>query len=462
MPHFKFKPMGKADFSQGRVSTIILRQSIPLALAQLVHLLYNIVDRIYIGHMPEQGTIALTGLSITFPLISIIGAFTNLFGMGGTPLFSIKRGEGRQDTAELILGNTFALLLLSSLLLMTTMLAFRRSLLFLFGASDVSYTYADAYLKIYLLGTPFAMLSTGLNGFINAQGFPVIGMLTTLIGAIINLVLDPLFIFVFRWGVKGAALATVIAQCASCIWALVFLFGRRAPCRIRIHMLRIHRDISTKIILLGSSGFMMQATNGVVQGACTSTLQGYGGDLYVSLFTILCSVRDLITLPISGLTSGSQPVLGYNYGAKRMERVREGIRFVTILGFIYTLIAWIIIMLFPKMFLRVFSDGSELILIGVSAMRIFFAAFFFMVFQFAGQSVFQGLGFAKYAIFFSILRKIVIVVPLTLLLPRIGLGVNGVFLAEPISDILGGTACYLTMKRKVYHHLGESSLQEDR
>ncbi len=451
--HGMGKNGSKPDFGAGRIPSLILRQAIPLAIAQLVQLLYNIVDRIYIGHMPGDGTLALTGIGITFPLISLIAAFTNLYGMGGMPLFSMARGADQPEKARTIMGHTMGLLIITSVILMAVIYLFQRPLLFLFGASAQSFPYANAYLSIYLLGTPCAMISIGMNGFINAQGYPTVGMLTTVLGAVLNLILDPVLIYVLHWGVQGAAVATVISQTVSCAWVLRFLIGGRAEITLKRKYLRPTRDLSRKIVTLGSAGFMMSATNGIVQAACTSTLQLFGGDLYVSIFTVLCSVREIMHLPIQGLTHGSQPVLGFNFGARKYDRVRSGIRFMTLLGLGYTLVLWVVVLLFPGAFLGIFSRQQDLIVQGMDAMRLFFAGFLFMTFQFAGQAVFQGLGYAPYAVFFSILRKVLIVVPLTLLLPRLGLGVNGVFLAEPISDVIGGLACFLTMRRKVYRRL---------
>lgn len=441
------------DFSQGSVWRRIVAQSVPLMLAQLVQLLYNIVDRIYIGHMPGAGSAALTGVGLTFPVITLIAAFTGLFATGGTPLFSIARGAGEEEKARRIMGNVFSLLSAASLVLMALCLAFRRPIMFLFGASEASYVYADAYLKIYLLGTPLSMLSTGMNGFINAQGFPRMGMLTTVIGAALNLILDPLFIFVFDMGVSGAALATVISQGVSCIWVLRFLTGKRVPLRLEKNILRLRADLVRKILSLGTAGFIMQGTNCLVQIACNSTLSLFGGDLYVGIMTVLSSVRSVLELPLSGLISGSQPVLGFNYGAKKYDRVRQGICFTTLFGTGYNVCAWVLVLLFPQALIRIFSSDPQLIAAGPQAMHTYFFGFFFMSFQFAGQSVFQSLGFARQAIFFSLLRKAVIVAPLTLLLPRMGFGVMGVFMAEPISNVIGGLACFTTMYFTVYRKL---------
>lgn len=441
------------DFSTGSVRRHIIAQAVPLMLAQLVQLLYNIVDRIYIGHLPETGSMALTGLGITFPVIVLIAAFTSLFGQGGTPLFSIARGKKDTREAEAILGNVFALLLGASVILFVVCYTLRRPILFLFGASEASYVYADQYLQIYLLGTLFSMLTTGLNGFINAQGFPKFGMITTLLGAVINIVLDPLFIFTFNMGVQGAALATVISQGISALWVMRFLTGKKAILTLKRQHIRIDPARTRRICSLGTSGFVMQGTNCLVQIVCNNQLQAFGGDLYVGIMTVLNSVREILSLPMSGISNGGQPVMGYNYGAGRNDRVKECIRFTAVLGFVYTLVAWILVMLLPRQLMGIFASDAATIDHGVEAMFIYFFGFVFMTFQFVGQNTFLALGRSKQAIFFSLLRKAFIVVPLTLLLPHVGFGVNGVFLAEPISNAVGGLAAFITMWFTVYRKL---------
>ena len=440
------------DFSTGSVRQRIIAQAVPLTLAQIVQLLYNIVDRIYIGHLPDVGEMALTGLGLTFPVIVIIAAFTALLGMGGTPLFSIARGAGEDEEAERIIGNVFALLTAASAVLFTGCYVLRRPILFLFGASADSIVYADEYLRIYLFGTFFSMLSTGLNGYISAQGFPRVSMATTLLGAGINIILDPIFIFLFDMGVSGAALATVISQAVSALWVLRFLTGKRAILRLRREQIRIDISRTKRIMTLGLPGFVMQGTNSLVQIVCNTQLQAQGGDLYVGVMTVIGSVREMLSLPVSGISSGAQPVLGYNYGAARYERVREGIRFMSVLGVAYTALAWVVVMLIPGPLLSMFGCEPETIEIGTEMMNIYFFGFVFMAFQFVGQSTFQGLGKAKQAIFFSLFRKAMIVVPLTLLLP-VFFDVRGVFLAEPISNAIGGLACFITMWLTLYKRL---------
>lgn len=444
------------DFSCNTVSKNIISQAVPLILAQIVQILYNVVDRVYIGHLPGSDGLALTGIGLAFPVTTLIMAFTQLFGAGGTPLFSIARGAGEEDQAEKIMGNAFSMLVRCAAILFVFCYLLRRPVLFLFGASEASYVYADAYLKIYLLGTVFSMISAGMNGFINAQGFPGTGMGTTVIGAVLNLILDPVFIFVFHMGVSGAALATVISQMVSALWVMRFLTGPKAILHIRKEYFRIDWKLVGQIASLGLSGFIMQSTNCLVSVMCNTTLRDFGGDLYVGVMTVINSIREVLTLPVYGFTSGSQPVLGYDYGAGRLGRVREGIRFVTITGIGYTILAWIAVIISPGFLLSIFTNSAEMLEAGENALKLYFMGFCFMAFQFCGQSTFVALGRSKQAVFFSLLRKAVIVVPLTLLLPRLGLGVDGVFLAEPVSNVIGGSACFITMYLQVYRKLSLS------
>ena len=441
------------DFSKGPVWKCIITQAVPLTIAQLVQLLYNVVDRIYIGHLGDGNSIALTGIGLTFPIVTLIMAFSGLFGMGGVPLFSMERGAGEEEKAGKIIGNSFALLLCSSLILTVVGYLFSRPILFAFGASEDSYVYANQYLNIYLLGTSFSMITTAMNGYINAQGFPKVGMLSIIIGAVTNIILDPIFIFGFDMGVRGAALATIISQAISAIWVLHFLFGKKVLIPIQLKHIRIRKDITKEIFKLGTSNFIMAGTNCLVQIVCNSTLQSYGGDIYVGIMTVTNSVREIFNLPISGIISGSQPVISFNFGAKAYDRVKSGIRFNTFVGAAYTMFAWLLVVLLPQFWFGMFSDDLQMMDVGVGMLKLYFFGFVFMSFQFAGQSTFQALGDAKHAIFFSLLRKAIIVVPLTLLLPMMGFGVTGVFLAEPISNVIGGLASYITMRMTVYKKL---------
>jgi len=445
----------KTDFSQGSVPKNILRLALPMTVAQLINVLYSVVDRMYIGHIPDAAANALTGIGLTFPIITIITAFANLFGMGGAPLFSIERGKGEGEKAERIMGNTFSMLLLSGAALTVLVLLFKRPLLYWFGASDATFPYADGYLTIYLCGSLFVMTGLGMNNFINAQGFGQKGMMTVLLGAVINIALDPLFIFGLGMGVQGAACATVISQMASAVWAVSFLRGKKALLKLKASCMRVELPIVRQIVTLGMSGFIMAVTNSAVQIVCNATLQLWGGDLYVGVMTILNSVREVVMAPVNGLTSATQPVLGYNYGAGKYRRVRTGIKFMTVLCVAFTTGVWILLILFPEVFIRVFNDDPALIRAAVPSMHVYFFGFFMMSFQFSGQSAAVSLGKAKQAIFFSLFRKVMIVVPLTLLLPNLfSLGVTGVFVAEPVSNFIGGAACYITMLCTIWRELG--------
>ncbi len=442
------------DFSKGSVAGNILRLALPMTVAQLINVLYSVVDRMYIGRLPDAAGNALTGLGLTFPIISIVTAFANLFGMGGSPLFSIERGRGNLEKAREILGNTFALLVGTGAVLTVVILLIKRPLLYAFGASDATYPYADGYITIYLLGSVFVMVSLGMNQFINAQGFGRKGMMTVLIGAVTNIVLDPLFIFVFDMGVQGAALATIISQFLSALWAFSFLRGKKALIRLEWPCLKLRLQLVWQILSLGFSSFVMAITNSIVQVACNSTLQAFGGDLYVGVMTIINSVREVVSTPINGVTNAGQPVVGFNYGAQEYRRVRQGILFTTIVCVIYTTAVWLLLFLFPRFFIGLFSSEADMVEAAVPSMHIYFFGFFMMSLQMAGQSAAVALGRSKQAVFFSLFRKVVIVAPLTLLLPHLfGLGVTGVFLAEPISNFIGGGACYITMLLTIWREM---------
>jgi putative MATE family efflux protein len=436
----------KNDFTQGSVVKNILNLAFPMTLAQLINVLYNVVDRIYLGRISDGATLALTAVGLTFPIITIIIAFANLFGMGGAPLCSIARGQGDIKKAEQIMGNSFTLLILSGILLTILGLLLKKPMLYLFGASDVTYPYANEYLTIYLLGNLFVMIGLGMNSFINSQGFGKTGMMTVLLAAISNIILDPVFIFVFNMGVKGAAIATVISQFLSAAWIVFFLTGKKTILKLRLRNFKLNSRLVKDITMLGLSGFVASITNGTVQIMCNATLQHYGGDLYVGVMTVINSVREIVSMPVSGLTNGSQPVIGYNYGAGSYNRVRSAIKFMSTVCILYTLAFWGILNLFPRFFIGIFSQDPQLVEAALPSLRVYFFGFFMMSLQFSGQSVFVALGKSKQAVFFSLLRKVIIVIPLTLLLPQLfHLGTTGVFLAEPVSNFIGGAACFTTM-----------------
>ena len=378
------------DFSKGSIPRNIIAMAVPMTVAQLINILYNVVDRMYLGRLP--GHLSLTGLGLCLPIISILMGFANLCGMGGAPLCSICRGRGENEEAEDIMGNSFALLLLFGSALTVLCLLFRRPILYLFGASDITFPYANDYLTIYVLGTLFVMIGLGMNPFINAQGFSRTGMVTVAVGAVVNIVLDPIFIFGMNMGVKGAALATVLSQACSAVWVLKFLTGRKAILKLRWSALRLRANRVRRILSLGVSGFVMSMTNSLAQVLCNATLEAYSGDLYVGVMTVVNSIREIVTMPVQGITNGCQPVLGYNYGAGQYRRVRQGIRFTTVLTMAYSVAVWALVMLLPGPLIRIFNDEPELIAAGIPAFHIYFATFFCMAFQFIGQSTFVGLG----------------------------------------------------------------------
>ncbi|MCD7809890.1 MAG: MATE family efflux transporter [Erysipelotrichaceae bacterium] len=432
------------NFAIGSVPKHIMSLAGPMIVAQLINVLYNVIDRIYIGRIGSNATLAMSGLGICLPVITIITAFANLFGMGGSPLCSIERGKGNNNEAEIIMGNSFTLLLIFSFLIMIFFYAFKTPVLWAFGASNETFAYADSYLSIYLVGTLFVLVELGLNYFINSQGFARIGMMTVLLGAITNIILDPLFIFYFDMGVSGAALATVFSQLLSAIWTFQFLTSKRTILKLKLSCMKLKWHYVKRIFSLGTAGFMMGMTNSIVSIVCNSTLQIYGGDLYVAIMTIINSIREVTSLFGQGIANASQPVLGYNYGAKEYQRVVDAIKFTTITALALMLIVWLSVTLFPQVYISIFSDNSEIVADGAHAIRLYFFGFFMMSFQMCGQSVAVGLGKSKQAVFFSVFRKVIIVVPLTIILPRF-IGVDGVFISEAISNFIGGSACYITM-----------------
>lgn len=443
------------DFTKGSIPAIILSLAVPNTVAQVVNLLYNIVDRIFIGHIPQNAALALTGLGVCFPVISMISAFTQLISTGGAPLFAIERGRKNDKEAEAILGNCMTMLLFFGVILTVIILIFQRPILLLLGASEISLPYAMDYLTIYLCGNVFVMISLGLNSFINAQGFAKIGMLRTMIGAVSNLILDPIFIFVFDMGVKGAALATIISQFLSAAWTLAFLVGKKTEIRLKLsEMKNLSFARIGNICKLGIAGFIMQVTNSVTQSAYNACLLQYGGDIYVTVMTVINSVRDLIGMPTSGIAGSAQPVISYNYGAKKYSRVCKAIKFMACILIVYTLLAWLLVFLMPEFFIRIFNSDPKLLEVGVRGLHIYFFGFCFMALQSVGQSTFTALGKSKFAVFFSIFRKIIIVLPLIYILPGwFGLGTDGVFLSEPISNVIGGGACTVIMLLTVYRKL---------
>ena len=440
--------MKRIDFENGTITGNILGAGLPMLVAQLLNLLYNVVDRIYIARIPGEGTAALGAVGLCFPLIVIITAFANLFGSGGAPLFSIYRGKKKEPEAVCIMNTSFTMLSASALILMVIGLCFARPLLILFGASSEALTYALPYLMVYLIGTLPSMLSVGMNPFINAQGYSVIGMTSVAIGAVANLLLDPLFIFVLGFGIRGAAIATVISQVLSAVFVLYFLTRKS---ELKVRLLRKSEvpkclGYAKNITSLGTAGFIMQITNSLVTICCNNVLSVTGGDIYISVMTIVSSVRQLVETPIYAMNEGTSPILSYNYGAVRPARVRKAILVLGMMILAYTAVMWSLIILVPGTLIRVFTSDTSLVQDTIPALNQYFAAFIFMDLQYIGQTVFKSLNKKKQAIFFSLLRKVFIVVPLTYLMPyALHMGTRGVFLAEPVSNVIGGSLCFITM-----------------
>ena len=440
--------MKQIDFEHGTVTSNILNAALPMLVAQIFNLLYNVVDRIYIARIPDIGTTALGAVGLCFPVIVIITAFSNLFGTGGAPLFSIARGKGDREEAGQIMNTSFTMLCCCAVMLMLFGLIFARPILRIFGASNEALPYAYPYMMIYLLGTVASMIATGMNPFINSQGYSTVGMLSVALGAITNLILDPVFIFVLDFGIKGAAIATILSQFLSAAFVVNFLHNK-AEYRVKLLKFRELADSLTllkNIVSLGTAGFIMQLTNSLVTICCNNVLAVTGGDLYVSVMTIVSSVRQIIETPLHSLTEGSSPILSFNYGACKPKRVKKAAIVMTLLVLAYSAIAWGAILLVPEFLIGIFSSDPVLQADAVPALKLYFAAFIFMDLQYIGQTTFKSLNKKKQAIFFSLLRKVFIVVPLTYFLPYgLHMGTNGVFMAEPVSNVIGGSLCFITM-----------------
>ena len=435
------------DMGTGSIPKLMAQLAIPAVVAQVVNLLYNIVDRIYIGHMSEVGAIALTGVGLFTPILMLINAFAMLAGSGGAPRAAISMGEKDNHTAEKILGNCFSLLLILAVMLTISFYALAPTLLRLFGASDVTLPYAADYARIYILGTVFVLIVMGMNTFISTQGFAQISMMTTVIGAVINIILDPIFIFGLHLGVRGAALATVLSQAVGAIWILRFLTGNQTILRLRKENLKIESKIILPCVGLGVSSFVMLATESLLSICFTSSLSRYGGDLAVGAMTIITSISQLATLPLQGICQGGQPLISYNFGARKTERVKQAFYCQLIVCVGYAILFWALVMLAPKIFAGMFTNDDALTEYTVWALRIYMVGIFALGAQICCQQSFMALGQAKISLLLACLRKIVLLIPLILLLPFFFADkVFAVFLAEPISDILAAvitTTCFL-------------------
>ena len=425
--------------------------AIPSVIAQLINVLYNIIDRMYIGHIPGSGPVALTGVGLTFPIITLISAFSAFIGAGGAPLASISLGKGDRDRAEKILGNGVSVLLIFSASLTVLFMLFRRPLLYMFGASDQTIRYGVDYITIYLLGTVFVQLALGLNMFITSQGQARTAMLSVLIGAVINIVLDPVFIFALHMNVQGAALATVISQAVSAIWVVHFLSSEKSAIRIRRKNMIPDLSIIKKIMAIGISPFIMQATESAISIVLNRGLSIYGGDLYVGSMTILQSVMQLIVIPIQGFTQGVQPIISYNFGARKFDRVKKTYRLTICFTFTVATFLCILTLFLPGMFAGIFTSDQELIALVKKVMPIFMAGIAVFGIQMGCQTTFMGLGQAKISLFIALLRKVILLIPLALILPKF-FGVMGIYYAEPISDITAATTAtiiFLCVRKRI-------------
>ena len=413
---------------------LIVSLAVPSAAAQLINVLYNIVDRMYIGHIPGAGAAALTGVGVTFPVIMVVSAFSAFAGAGGAPLAAIALGKGDRNSAEKILGNAVAMLTVSAILLAVVFTIFMEPVLYLFGASTATIGYAESYLSVYLLGTLFVQYSVGLNTYISCQGHAKTAMLSVLIGAVLNIGLDPVFIFALDMGVRGAALATIISQAVSAVWVIRFLTSSRSGLRIRRTNVAPDGAVIRRIMGLGISPFIMQATESLIIIVLNNGLQRYGGDLYVASMTILQSVMQFVFIPVSGLTQGTQPIISYNYGAGNTGRVKQTFRIVLVVTVLLTIGSWLVTTLLPGLFAGIFTEDEDLIHLVEQVMPVFMGGVWLFGVQMACQSAFVGLGQAKISLFLALLRKVILLIPLSLIFP-IFMGVDGIFRAEPVADI---------------------------
>ncbi|MEG0307226.1 MAG: MATE family efflux transporter [Clostridium sp.] len=427
------------DLGKDKVGSLLFKLALPAIIAQLVNVLYNIVDRIFIGRMPS-GELAMAGVGVAFPIIMIISACSALIGMGGAPLAAIKMGEKDNDGAEKIVSNSFSTLVLMGLTLTVGLLIFKEPILWAFGASEQTIGFANDYLTIYLIGTIFVQIALGMNPFINTQGFAKIGMVTVMVGAVINIVLDPIFIFGLGMGVKGAALATILAQAVSAIWVLFFLFGKKSILKIRKKYIIPNPKVVLGIMALGVSPFIMQATESLVLISLNNQLKVYGGDLAIGAMTIMSSIMQIIMLPLMGLTQGAQPIISYNYGGKQIDRVKKTFKLLITCCLVYTTFMWASLMLFPGVFVGIFNNDPQLMAITSWSIKIYFAGIFLFGAQSACQQTFLALGQAKISLILALLRKIILLIPLIFILPIFFTGdqakLQAVLTAEPIADIL--------------------------
>lgn len=442
------KEKKEANLGEDRIGGLLFKLALPAILAQVINLLYNLVDRMYIGHIAEVGSVALTGLGVTMPFIMCVSAFAALVSMGGAPRASIMMGRGNKEEAERILGNCTSMLVLVAVIVTVVSQIWGQDILLLFGASESTLPYAWAYMQIYSLGTIFVQLALGLNAFINAQGFARTGMLTVVIGAVCNIILDPIFIFGLHMGVRGAALATILSQGVSCVWIVRFLLGKETTLRIRKGNLKIRPKTVGPCIALGVAPFIMQFTESVLNICFNKSLLKYGGDVAVGAMTILSSVMQMSMLPIQGLTQGAQPIIGFNYGAKKMDRVKKTFRLLLVSCVAFTAVIWLICMILPQAFILIFTDQAELIAFTKWAIRIYMAVSVIFGVQISCQQTFIALGNAKTSVFLALLRKVILLIPLIYILPAFMEDkLMAVFLAEPVADVIAVTTTSILFYR---------------
>lgn len=422
------------------VGKLLFKLALPTVVAQLINMLYNIVDRIYIGHMPGNGDLALTGVGVCMPIIMIVSAFAALVSSGGAPRASIFMGQKQIGQAEKTLGGCFTLQVITSLVLTVLLLVFSRDLLLAFGASENTIPYAESYMNIYAIGTIFVQLTLGMNAFVTAQGFTKISMMSVVIGAVSNIILDPIFIYGFHMGVRGAALATIISQAMSCIWVVSFLCGKRTLLRLRRKNLTPSPKIVLPCLALGSAAFIMQSSESVISVCFNSSLLKYGGDVAVGAMTILTSVMQFAMLPLQGIAQGAQPISSYNYGARNPERVKKTFQILLCTCLTYSVLLWISVMLFPRMFAGMFTTNIALLDFTEKVIRIYFGGMFLFGMQIACQMTFVSLGNAPSSVIVAVVRKFVLLLPLIYIMPKlIGNPTIGVYMAEPIADIIAVT-----------------------
>ena len=449
----------EADLGSDRIGGLLFKLALPAILAQVINLLYNLVDRMYIGHIPREGSAALTGVGVTMPVIMCISAFAALVSMGGAPRASIMMGKGKQDEAEKILGNCTTMLVVVALFLTGIIQLWGKDILMVFGASNITISYAWNYMQIYSVGTIFVQLALGLNAFINAQGFAGIGMLTVVIGAVCNIILDPVFIFGFHMGVRGGALATILSQGVSCVWIVCFLLGKRTTLRLKLKNMAPELSVMGPCITLGVAPFIMQFTESVLNICFNTSLLKYGGDIAVGAMTILSSIMQMSVLPVQGLTQGAQPIIGFNYGAKKTDRVKKTFRLLLVSCVGYTVGIWLICMLAPGLFIGIFTSSSEMVRFSKWAIRIYMACSLVMGVQMACQQTFIALGNAKTSVFLALLRKVILLIPLIYILPCcFSNKLFAVFLADPEADLIAVSTTALLFFRE-YRRLDKEILE---